>query len=258
MINSFKEVFAYRQMLVSVIRKNLRSRYKGSFLGFLWTFVNPLLQLLVYSIVFPLILKNNQENYPMFLFVALLPWIFFTSSIQGSTTSIVGEANLVKKIYFPRIILPLSIVGTNLMNYVFGLIIVFPALLITNVSLTLNVLWLPVILLLEFILALGFSLIFSALYVKFRDLEHIVNILTMVWFYVTPIVFAVDIFPKSAADLVAFNPMVPVIGAFRNVLLYGKSPEWGPLAYAGVFGIVILIVGIAVFQKCEKSFAEEL
>lgn len=169
-----------------------------------------------------------------------------------------GEANLVKKIYFPRIILPLSIVGTNLMNYVFGLIIVFPALLITNVSLTLNVLWLPVILLLEFILALGFSLIFSALYVKFRDLEHIVNILTMVWFYVTPIVFAVDIFPKSAADLVAFNPMVPVIGAFRNVLLYGKSPEWGPLAYAGVFGIIILIVGIAVFQKCEKSFAEEL
>lgn len=258
MINTIKELISYRQMLISTVRKELRSRYKGSFLGFLWTFVNPLLQLTIYSIVFPLIMKNNQENYPMFLFVALLPWIFFTSSIQIATTSIVGNANLVKKIYFPRIILPLSVVGTNLMNYVFGLIIVFPALLITGVSLTLNVFWLPVVLLVEFIFILSLALICSSLYVRFRDLEHIVGILTMVWFYLTPIVFPIDIFPQEVADAIAYNPMVPIINAFRDVLLYGSAPDWGALSYSLIVGLVLIIIGLVTFQKCEKTFAEEL
>ena len=258
MITLFKDVLNYRQMLVSVVRKNLRSRYKGSVLGFLWTFVNPLLQLLVYSIVFPLILKNNEANYPMFLFVALLPWIFFTTSIQMSTLSIVGEANLVKKIYFPRILLPLSVVCTNLMNYIFSLIIVFPALLMTGVSLSFNVFWLPVVLLIEFIFALGLSLIFSALYVRFRDLEHLVAILVMLWFYLTPIVFKIDIFPEEIANLIGYNPMVPIITAFRDILLYGHSPNWMNLLYSIIVGVVLLIMGIIVFQKREKTFAEEL
>ncbi|UHA71653.1 ABC transporter permease [Paenibacillus sp. 481] len=258
MMRIFGEIFEYRQMLVSVVRKELRSRYKGSFLGFLWTFVNPLLQLIIYSIVFPFILRNNQENYPMFLFVALLPWIFFTTSIQGATNSIVGGANLVKKIYFPRMILPLSVVCTNLMNYIFGLVIVFAALLITGIDLTLNVFWLPVILAIEFIFILGIALLFSALYVRFRDLEHIVGILTMVWFYITPIVFDMDIFPEKIADLIGYNPMVPIINGFRSILLYGTQPDWGTLLYSLGVGLVLLVIGIFVFQKCEKTFAEEL
>ncbi|PZD96381.1 ABC transporter permease [Paenibacillus sambharensis] len=258
MVNTFKEVKAYRQMLISTIRKELRSRYKGSFLGFLWTFVNPVLQLTIYSIVFPLLLRNNQENYPMFLFVALLPWIYFTTSVQISTTSIVGNANLVKKIYFPRIILPLSVIGTNLMNYIFGLIIVFPALLITGVSLTWHVLWLPLVLLVETIFILSISLIFSALYVRFRDLEHIVSILVMVWFYLTPIVFPIDIFPAKVEEAMHYNPMVPIINSFRDVLLYGRAPEWSSLLYSAAVGIVLIIVGLITFKRCEKSFAEEL
>lgn len=258
MIVNLRELFQYRHMLISVVRKELRSRYKGSFLGFLWTFVNPLLQLIVYSIVFPIILRNNQENYPMFLFVALLPWIFLTASIQGATTSIVGGANLVKKIYFPRLILPLSVVCTNLINYIFGLSIVFIGLLVTGVHLTLNVFWLPVVLAIEFIFAFGLALIFSALYVKFRDLEHIVGIITMVWFYLTPIVFDVDIFPKQMSDVIIYNPMVPIINAFRNILLYGKQPDWASLMYGVIVGMVLLIIGVFVFCKSEKSFAEEL
>lgn len=258
MINFIKELIGYRQMLISTVRKELRSRYKGSFLGFLWTFVNPLLQLTIYSIVFPLILRNNQENYPMFLFVALLPWIFFTSSVQGATTSIVGGANLVKKIYFPRLILPISVVGTNLMNYIFGLIIVFPALIITGVSLTINVLWLPIILLIETIFILGLAFLFSALYVRFRDLEHLVNIITMVWFYLTPIVFAIDIFPEEIKNAIKYNPMVPIINGFRDILLYGNSPDFGSLSYSVIIGSLLLLMSLFVFMKFEKSFAEEL
>lgn len=258
MINELRDIYMYRQMLISIVRKDLRSRYKGSFMGFLWTFINPLLQLTIYSIVFPYLLRFNQENYPMFLFVALLPWIFFSSSLQGATTSIVGGANLVKKIYFPRSILPLSVVCTNLMNYIYGLVIVFPALLLTGVSLTYNVLWLPIVLIIMFIFTLGLSMLMSALYVRFRDLEHIVGILVMVWFYLTPIVFSIDIFPKHIADLISYNPMVPVINAFRDILLYGYAPDWFSLSYSFIVGIVVLIVGTFIFRKFERTFAEEL
>lgn len=258
MFNEIKEVYKYRQMLVSIVRKDLRSRYKGSFLGFLWTFVNPLLQLAIYSIVFPYLLRNNQENYPMFLFVALLPWIFFSSSLQGSTTSIVGGANLVKKIYFPRLILPLSVVCTNLMNYIFGLVIVIPALLLTGVTLTFHIFWFPVILFVMFIFTTGLSLLLSALYVRFRDLEHIIGIFVMVWFYLTPIVFGIDIFPPHIADLISYNPMVSIIESFRDILLYGQRPEWGSLGFSFVIGIFILLIGMMVFRKFERTFAEEL
>lgn len=258
MFNEIKQVYKFRQMLISIVRKDLRSRYKGSFLGFLWTFVNPLLQLAIYSIVFPYLLRSNQENYPMFLFVALLPWIFFSSSLQGSTTSIVGGANLVKKIYFPRSILPLSVVCTNLMNYIYGLVIVIPALLLTGVTLTYHIFWLPVILFVMFIFTTGLALLLSALYVRFRDLEHIIGIFVMVWFYLTPIVFGIDIFPPHIADLISFNPMVPIIESFRDILLYGQGPEWGSLGYSFLIGVFILLIGMMVFRKFERTFAEEL
>lgn len=258
MLNNIKEFISYREMLINIVRRDLRSRYKGSFLGFLWTFINPLLQLIVYSTVFPFILRVQQENYPMFLFVALLPWIYFTASVQGATTSLVAGANLVKKIYFPRAILPLSSIFTNLMNYVYSLVIVFAALLLTGVHLTFNVLWLPVVLLIESIFIIGLALILSALYVRFRDLEHIVGVVTFVWFYLTPIVFPISIFPDSMSEVIKYNPMVPIIESFRDILLYGKQPEWGSLGYASSIGVILLLIGIIIFRRCEKTFAEDL
>jgi lipopolysaccharide transport system permease protein len=258
MLNNFKEIYNFRQMLFSIVRRDLRSRYKGSFLGFLWTFINPLLQLLVYSIVFPYLLRIEQENYPMFLFVALLPWIFFITSVQMSTISIVSGASLVKKVFFPRLILPLSVVCTNLMNYIYGLVIVFSALLVTGVHLTFNVLWLPVVLMIEIVFILGLAINLAALYVKFRDLEHIVGVVTFVWFYLTPIVFPITIFPNKVANIIELNPMVPIINSFRNILLYGQQPDWSSLLYALIVGLILLIIGLFVFKISEKTFAEDL
>lgn len=258
MINDIKEIYNYRHMLYSMVQRELRSRYKGSFLGFLWTFVNPLLQLAVYSIVFPFILRVQQENYPMFLFVALLPWIFFTSSVTGSTSSIVGNATLVTKIHFPRMILPLSVVCTNLMNYFYSLVIVIAALLLTGVHINFNILWIPVILLIEFLFALGLSLAFSALQVKFRDVEHIVGVVIFCWFYVTPIVFPMGVFPEAMANLIYLNPMVGIIEAFRNVFLYAIPPDFGTLLYSVTIAIITLFIGYFVFKKYEKTFAEDL
>ncbi|RKJ34884.1 ABC transporter permease, partial [Butyricicoccus sp. 1XD8-22] len=197
----------------------------------------------------------EQENYPMFLFVALLPWIFFTTSVSTATSSVVGNANLVTKIHFPRMILPLSVVSTNLMNYIYGLVIVIPALLLTGVHLTFNILWLPLILFVEFVFALGLALLFSALHVKFRDVEHIIGVVIFCWFYVTPIVFPMDIFPKEIANLISLNPMVGIIESFRNVLLFGRQPDFEALIYSALVATIALLVGFLVFKKYEKTFA---
>jgi ABC-2 type transport system permease protein len=258
MNNKIKEIYQFRQMLISIVRRDLRARYKGSFLGFLWTFVNPVLQLIVYSIVFPFLLRIEQENYPMFLFVALLPWIFFATSIQTATTSIVSGGSLVKKIYFPRLILPLSVVCTNLMNFLYCLIVVFGAIFVTGISLSLNVLWLPIVIVIEFIFILGLSILLSSFYVKFRDLEHIVNVMVFVWFYLTPVVFPMKIFPDFMIKILSFNPMVPIIESFRNVLLFGNPPIWNQLGYSVVLGLILLIIAVAIFTRNEKFFAEEL
>lgn len=258
LINDLKEMFHYRGMLINLVRRDLRSRYKGSILGFLWTFVNPLLQLAVYSLVFPHILRVNVDNYTMFLFVALLPWIFFSSSVTSATTSIVNGANLVKKIYFPRFVLPVSAICANFMNYVYSLVIVFPALFFAGTKLTWNVFWLPVVLLVEFLFILGIGLLFSALYVKYRDVEHIVGIVVFSWFYVTPVIFPIESFPEKVSAFLKFNPMTSIIISVRNILLYGRQPDWIWLTYSFVCGMIVTIIGYLVFKKGDRTFAEEL
>jgi ABC-2 type transport system permease protein len=258
LIADLKEIWRYRNMLTNLVRRDLRSRYKGSVLGFLWTLVNPLLQLIVYALVFPYVLRVNIENYTLFLFVALLPWIFFSSSVLGATTSIVSGANLVTKIYFPRLLLPLSVICTNLMNYLFSLSIVFPVLLIAGTTMSWHVLWLPVVLLIEFLFILGLGLIFSALYVKYRDIEHIMSIVVFSWFYLTPVIFPVEAFPEWVGSLLYFNPMTAVITSIRNVLLYASPPDWPWLLYTFICGSVATLIGYSVFKRGEQTFAEEL
>ena len=258
MLEQLREVITYKEMLISSVKKDLRSRYRGSFLGFLWTFINPLMQLVIYSIVFPFLLRMKEPHYSMFVFVGLLPWIYFVSSIQMSTTCVVGNANLVKKIYFPRMILPISVSTTGMMNYLFGLVIVFPALLITGVKLTPYALFLPVVMLVNYLFTTGFCLLLSGAYVFFRDLEHIISIVTMGWFYLTPVVFSLKIFPEYVQTILKFNPMTQFVMAYRNVLMYGQFPS--PLGFSCVtiLSVAIFFFGAFVFSKLQKSFAEEL
>lgn len=258
MLGQLREVVTYREMLFSSVRKDLRSRYRGSVLGFLWTFINPLMQLVIYSLVFPYLLRMKEDNYPMFVFVGLLPWIYFVSSLQISTTCIIGSANLVKKIYFPRMILPIAVSATGLVNYVFGLAVTLPALLITGVRLTPCALFLPVVMLVEFLFTTGMCLLLSALYVYFRDLEHIVAIVTQAWFYLTPIVFGLNIFPDWVQRLLQLNPMTQLVEAYRNVLMYGRLPDWLGFTCMSVLSVLTFWLGALVFSHLQKNFAEEL
>lgn len=254
-----KEIFDYRQMIYSLVRKDLRGRYKGSVLGFLWTFVNPLLQLVVYTVVFSTILRAGIDKYYLFLFVALVPWIFFQSSITGGSSSILSQKDLVKKIYFPREVIPISYVTSCFVNMLLTFIIIFIVIIISGVQLNfLGVLCLPIVMLVEYILALGFAMIVSAVTVYFRDLEHILGILTMAWLYLTPIMYSIDMVPENFRHLFIINPMTPIITAYRDVLYYGQVPHINTLLNGFILGVVSLIVGFLVFGRLKRHFAEEL
>ncbi|MDD6345750.1 MAG: ABC transporter permease [Oscillospiraceae bacterium] len=259
-MSSLKELYDYRQMIFSLVRKDLRGRYKGSVLGFLWTFINPLFQLLVYTIAFSFILPSPIEKYYLHLFVALIPWIFFSSSVQGGANSIIAAKDMVSKIYFPREVIPISYVTSCFVNMLLSFIIIFAVVIFSGVGLNfLAVLCLPVIMLVEYIMALGMAMLFSAITVFFRDMEHILSIITMAWIYLTPVLYPIDMIEnKTIQRLFYINPMTSVIVAYRDVLYYAKVPDLSTLLIAFGFGVLILFIGSFVFSGLKRHFAEEL
>lgn len=258
-MKSLKELYAYREMIIGLVKKDLRGRYKGSVLGFLWTFVNPLLQLVVYTLVFSVIMKNNIEKYYIYLFVGLVPWIFFSTSVTSGSSSILASKDMVKKIYFPREVLPISVVTSNFVNMLFCFVIIFAALLVSGIGVKpVTLLYLPVIMLVEYLLSLGFALISSALTVYFRDLEYILGIISMAWMYVTPVLYPTDMVPDNYMWILKVNPMTPIIVAYRDILYYKQAPELATLLQAFILGVAFCIIGHFIFGKLQKGFVEEM
>ncbi|MBQ8079384.1 MAG: ABC transporter permease [Oscillospiraceae bacterium] len=254
-----KELYAYREMIVSLVRKDLRGRYKGSVLGFLWTFINPLFQLVVYTLVFSYILKSNIDKYYLYLFVALIPWIFFSASITGGAASVVAQKDLVKKIYFPRQVIPISYVTSCFVNMLLCFIVIFVVVLFSGIRLSIaGLLCLPVVMVVEYLLALGMALLCSAVTVYFKDLEHILGIISMAWMYLTPIMYDKSIVPERFLPVFNLNPMTHIIDCYRAVLYYGQVPELRSLLSSFVLGLVFLAVGWIVFDRMQRHFAEEL
>ena len=254
----FKKLYDYREFLKTSIKKEFRGKYKKSFLGVLWSFLNPLFQLLIYALVFPFILKNNEDNYIVFLIVALFPWNFFNLSVIQSAACIVNNGGIIKKVYFPREILPLATATSNLINFLISSVLIFLALFISGIGLTKAVLVLPLIILIQYILQLGLSFILSAITVYVRDVEYLINVLMMLVFYLSPIVYSADMIPSKYLPLFKLNPMFHIIKYYRDILYYGKIPEIGSVLILLFACIIILIIGYLIFRKLEKRFAEEL
>ncbi len=258
-MNIIKEVYAYRQMIYSMVRKELRGRYKGSVLGFMWTFINPLFQLLIYTFVFSVVLKSDIDKFYLYLFVALIPWLFFQTSVTGGATCIWGQQDMVKKIYLPREVLPISYVCSCYMNMLFCFIIIFAVVFISGVKISLAALFcLPFVMAVEFIMCLGMAFLTSSITVYFRDLEHIMSIVTMMWMYLTPILYSIDTIPDDLKPLFYFNPMTPVIEAYRDILYYARIPRTSTLLMALGLGIAVLAIGYLVFRRLKYHFVEEL
>lgn len=255
----FREIYDYRQMIYSLVRKELRGRYKGSALGFLWTFINPLLQLLVYTFVFSIVMPNNIDKFYLYLFVGLIPWLFFSGSLTGGAACIINQKDMVKKIYFPREVMPIAYVTSNFVNMLLCFVVIFGVVIVSGVGIRpITLLYLPVIFVVEYIMCLGGAMLTSALTVYFRDLEYILGIVTMAWMYMTPVVYSIDMVPERLRPFMNLNPMTPVIVAYRDILYSKQIPEIGTLANGFILGVIVLVVGYVIFQKLQRGFAEEL
>ncbi|WP_083453910.1 ABC transporter permease [Syntrophomonas palmitatica] len=243
-------------MFRNLVKRDLRTRYKGSVLGFLWTFVNPLLQLVVFSAIFSTVLRMNVDKYPMFLFVALLPWLFFANCTQAGTGLILNYGNLIKKIYFPRDILPLANTTAGLINLALSFLVAFVALILFKIPLTMSLIALPLIMLIQYIFTLGFVYLLSALNVYFRDIEHLWGIIIMAWFYLTPIVYPLDMVPVKYLEMFFYNPFTAFILAYRDILYRGIFPNFVLLLNLAAISILVLIFGYFIFKRLERGFAE--
>ena len=258
-MNTLKELYQYREMIFSLIRKDLRGRYKGSALGFFWTFLNPLLQLVVYTVVFSWLFPNNIEKFYIFLFVGLVPWLFFNTSLVGGATSVVSQENLIKKIYFPRQVLPIAYVTSAFVNMLFTFLVIFAVLIFSGYGVNLKIMWaLPIVMFVEYLFALGIALITSALTVYLRDLEYILGILAMAWMYLTPILYEVTMIPEQFRHLIYWNPMTGIILCYKELLYYKRLPELGDLSATFCIGVAFMLIGFVVFQKMQKRFVEEM
>lgn len=253
----FKELYQYRELLKTSVSKEIRGKYKGSFLGVLWSFVNPLLQTIIYSIVFSILLRSDMEHYTTFIVIGVLSWTWFTTSISGGTNCVLINGGIIKKVYFPREILPISIVTSGMINYMISCLIILIFLAFTGIGYSLNILFLPLIMIVQYILQLGILFITSSINVYIRDAEYIVNFLVNMAFYATPILYSSSMFGQFAGIL-RLNPMTTIIDSYRNIFYYQTAPNFYALGIVFLVSLLLLIVGYAIFKKLERGFAEEV
>ena len=258
-MQNIKEIYKYREMIFSLVRRDLKGRYKGSVLGFAWTFLNPLLQLGVYTLVFSVIMKNGIEDYYLYLFVALVPWLFFSSSVSAGSGCIRAQQDMIKKIYFPREVVPISFVTSQFVNMLLSLLVVFAVIIFSGKGINfVALLYLPLIMVIEYLLALGTLFVVAGLTVYLRDLEYLMGIITMSWQFLTPVMYGLDQVPEDIRFIFNLNPMTSVIVAYRQIMYYKEVPDVTTLTQAVITGIILIIIGYFIFGHLQKKFAEEL
>jgi ABC-type polysaccharide/polyol phosphate export permease len=258
MVNQLKEIYRFKNLIYNLVARDLKVKYKGSILGFFWSLLNPLIMLIVYTIAFQYIIKIRVENFPLFFLCGFLPWTFLSLSLSMAVSSIKDNANLVKKVYFPREILPLSIVLSNLVQFLLTFIILIPALVLFKIKLGFPLLLLPFIILFQLAFTQGLAFILSSLNVFFSDVRHLLEIFLQIWFWLTPIIYKVDFVPQRFRSLYRLNPAVLFVESYRNSLLYNKWLSPVELTSLFLVGVVFLAFGYLVFNRYNRRFAEAI
>lgn len=259
MRHHIKEIFFYNDMIGSLVKRELRGKYKGSVLGFLWTFINPLCQIIVYTIVFSVILHSNLDKFYLYVITGMIPWLFFDMSLRIGSGCIRYQGEMIKKIYFPREVLPVSCVTAQFINMLFCFLIVFLVIFVSGAGVSLRALFcLPMIMLIEYALTLGITLIISSITVFFKDMEHIITVVLMAWIYLTPILYPMEVIPERVRWLFKLNPMTAVIEGYHRILYWQQVPYWKLTVYGAVAAVVALVAGELIFTRLDERFAEEL
>ena len=259
MLTDVKNIWNFRDMVFELTHRELRGKYKGSVLGFLWTYINPLMQILVYAFVFSQIFRSGIEKFHLYLIVSMFPFNFFTGGVIQGLGSIRYQGDLVKKVYFPRQILPIVSLTVNFVNMLISFLIIYSILLVSGWGIDLKLqVWLLPVMVIEYFFALGLALMLSAVEVYFRDIEHIVTVLMMIWMYVTPMFYSIEIIPEKFLPVFYCNPMLYVIGMYQQILYYKVAPNMVYMARGAGFAVAVMAIGSVIFKVLEKRFAEEL
>ncbi len=261
------ELYQFRELIRNLVVRDLKVRYKNSVLGVLWSLLNPLLMTLVFTIVFTLLVPSDIEKFPVFFMCGFLPWSFFATSLSGATGSIVGNANLIKKVYFPREILPIAEVLSNLVNFLVALVVLFAMLFAFRVHLTPAVLLLPLFILAEAMFVIGMSFLLATANVFYRDTQHILEVALQAWFFVTPIFYPITVLPESTrllgmnVDIQLWvrrlNPMASLVASYRESLYWGVPTGIDFLVRTLLTCFAVLVVGYLVFCRFSPIFGEE-
>lgn len=250
----------YRELLGQLVNRDLAQRYKQSVLGYFWVILNPLAQMLVMSFVFSHIFGVSSFGvpYPLFLFTALLPWTLFANSLTAATNSLVSNAGLLAKIYFPREILVLGSILAKVVDFAFSSLILIAMMIFYHHAITWQVLWFIPLFLIQFFFTYGLGLIFAAANLFYRDIQYLLNLVVLVWMYLTPVVYNQNIFPEKYQWIFKINPMAVLVNAYREVILNGNMPNLASLGIAALLACLICYLGYKLFKKLEGQFADSV
>lgn len=269
-----RELSHYRYLLRNLVVRDLKARYKNSVLGILWSILNPLFLMAVFTVLFTVMANNTIRHYPIFVLVGLIPWNFFSGSLVSGTTSVTGNSSLIKKVYFPRELLPTSALFSNLVNFLFAFSVLVIFLYVFGIGLSVHALWVPLILLTQLIFTLGLCLLLGSLTVFYRDVLMILEVVILAWFFLTPVFYSLEMFgPTATLFGVTFNPaqvmrwlnpMASIIDGYRTVL-WGTYTSNGPVSMyppylirTFVQSVIVLIAGYAAFARLSPHFGEKL
>ncbi len=251
-----KPFLKYKFLLYQLVQREIKARYKQSVIGYFWVILNPLVLMAIYTFVFSVVFKFPVNiPYPLFLFAALLPWNFLQNGIMTATNSLVTNDILLKKVAFPREVIPYSVLIAKGVDFVFSLILFVLLLIFYKINLSVTAFMIIPILFIQVILMTGLSLILSTFNLFYRDIQYLTNLVLMVWMYMSPVVYPLSMVPEKYVWAYKLNPMVGIIEGYRSVL-FGYPIEYSIIGWAFVVSLFVLILGFVVFKKFEKIFAD--
>ena len=251
-------LFEYSELIKNLVASDLKVKYQSSVLGFAWSMLNPLLMMLVLYAVFNSIFRFEQEHFALYLLIGIIAWRFLANGTMTAMSSIVGKPSLVTKIFIPREVLTFSMAMSAFISSILEFAVLIPLLLILGVSLSFTVLLFPVIHILFFVMVYGLSLVLASLYVYYRDLNQIWDILLQVGFYLAPIIYPLSLVPEKYIFYYMLNPVTRLMVMYRDILLYNTIPSALDFLIVAMCGLIFLIVGTLIFQKLSLGFAEEV
>jgi ABC-2 type transport system permease protein len=254
----FDEIVAYSELLTNLVARDLKTKYRGSLFGIFWSLLNPLLLMLVYSLVFSLIVRVNIHPYPVFLLAGLVPWNAFAQSLISATMSVIDSAGIVRKVYFPLQLLPLSAVVSASVNFVISLALLAVLKAFLDPHIGVSIVLLPVLVLLQIVFTYGIGAILAAIEVYFRDVQYFLGVLLTAWFFVTPVVYSIDLVPHRLRPFMLINPMAWDISSFQAVWFNDRFPSPVLLALFAAASGLSLVLGVVIYGRLSRRFAEEV